>query len=495
MLRFTIQYPISMMGAIILDLITFVKREELVATIFTFISIIAAFVAVHYTERWRHKHGAGQDFEYGLHLLQVLADHGEESRRTNFSYLHWMRIERKTTERINASTVDGNYSLKKSNHRHHRQLREACHRLHEHGAVHNIRNGQVALYGADRDHAAQPDGGAIRYYGWAISGIGSKVLHRTLQRNSHDERNALFQLYYQKGQIPSAIAGEERSHQHQEYLERLLPDQLGVGDSLVRADDVPTMGFLIRTSTAIDVTDDSTGHVEFRYVEVAETLDARVLRHAPAIRTAVDIAWPVIDFDSSQRSATSIIAKRYGISFRDFQAVAWEKTRNDIHKAWNSNRAAVPEGPPSGEPQPVVDRARRALHEAYGIFEGAGYALESSSFERTLSLLRNQFTPYALEEIDRLVEKIERHKVGVERDADNTPDSPNAGLYRNLFRSVQELREKVETLSRNVFKFGRFQRTLDLDEIVLTAWIALVPDWASDLGVENNALTDESHGN
>ena len=168
-----------------LDVVT---REDLVTFFSILISVGLAVIMVPYAERWRRRRSAGQDYQYGLHLLRALKTLQDDDGAAQT----WSRLERAVTEQINSATDNPDY--RPNDKAHNKQLREACANLEARGALRA--DARLGRHQSDEGYAW------VAKQKWEITGIGKKALRRTLQRDSEDERFAIFELYYRTGDLP-----------------------------------------------------------------------------------------------------------------------------------------------------------------------------------------------------------------------------------------------------------------------------------------------------
>ena len=327
-----------------------VTREDIITFFSIIVSVIVALLAVPYAERWQRRRRSGEDYQYGLHLLQSLQhlqDDGRkekhESRQPERGY-SWSRVADEATDRINSATDTPDY--KPSDKEHRRQLREACHRLFQrHGVL--PADPDKLLIG---EESMEQNGWAeVEEQSWRISGVGLKVLRRTMERESKDEQYAAFERFYRLGELPAPRAGEEHGHHHHEYLERILPlpiDAGGVvsGDFAVRADDEQTIGFLIRARVLLKAREETT----FRYVECPiDESPPQVVSEPGRVREKVDKAWPPDGLAASRPEAHRILASlvedghgksddRIQYDVPALHYLAWNYCRDEIVEAWSS---------------------------------------------------------------------------------------------------------------------------------------------------------------
>lgn len=336
-----------------------VTREDLVTFVSILVSIFVALLAVPYAERWQRRRRSGEDYQYGLHLMQALEDletnghmaqqyTGEDQRVRVHS---WSVVLEEATDRINSSTDSPDY--KKTDKEHSRQLREACFYLFKHRGVLPKDPSRLPTDTKSTDRYAWAE---VAQQSWRISAVGLKVLQRTMERDSKDEQYAAFERFYRWGDIPSPRAGEEHGHHHHEYLEHILPapaqspsEQRTVrGDFVVRADDERSVGFLIRARVLFKGRDETM----FRFVECPpDESSPRIVTAPRDVHETVDKAWPPDGLGASRPKAYKILAgrgdaagegegeaeaeeNRYDISTLHY--LAWNCCRDDIARVWSS---------------------------------------------------------------------------------------------------------------------------------------------------------------
>ena len=329
-----------------------VTREDIVTFFSIVVSIIFALLMVPYAERWQRRRRSGEDYQYGLHLLQSL-QHLQEDRRKrgqenleHASVYLWAEVVAEATDRINSSTDSPDYRPADKAHR--RQLRKACYLLFQQQGVLPEEPSKLST---DQKLMEQNGWAEVEEQSWRITSVGLKVLRRTMERESKDEQYAVFEAFYRRGELPAPQTGEEHGHHHHEYLERILPspahspDERTVsGDFVVRADDEQTIGFLIRARVLVGEREETT----FRYAECpVDQTEPRIVAEPSKIRETVDKAWPPDGLAASRPRAHRILAglvdsgserTNDGVNY-DIPALhylAWKDCRSEIVSVWSS---------------------------------------------------------------------------------------------------------------------------------------------------------------
>ena len=366
-----------------------ITRDDIVTFFSILVSIIVALLAVPYAERWQRRRRSGEDYQYGLHLLQALQyleEHGSESEQERGGY-PWKKVLKEATERINSSTDSPDY--RQTDKEHCRQLREACFCLFQREGVLPADRDRLAT---NRELMERNAWAQIEQQSWRISAVGSKTLRRAMERESKDEQYAAFERFYRSGEIPSPRAGEEHGHHHHEYLEHVLPspvqgtsDHRTVnGDFVVRADDERTVGFLVRARVNLEEREETT----FRFAECPlDESEPQVVTKAQEIREKVDKAWPSDGLATSRPQAHKILA--FIVNYRSMETtkisqydlpalhyLAWTRCRDDIVRVWTSG--ADESALSFAVPDPLTE-ARDFLEE-YG---HGSYDEEAAAFNRS----------------------------------------------------------------------------------------------------------------
>ena len=330
-----------------------VTRDDIITFFSIVVSVIVALLAVPYAERWQRRRRSGEDYQYGLHLLQSLQHlQGDRRKRGQENQEHarvypWAKVVAEATDRINSSTDSPAYRPADKAHR--RELRKACYLLFQQQGVLPAAPSKLST---DQKSMEQNGWAEVEEQSWRISSVGSKVLRRTMERESKDEQYAAFERFYRLGELPAPRAGEEHGHHHHEYLERILPspshstdeERTVSGDFVVRADDEQTVGFLVRARVLLEEREETT----FRYVEcpIDESLP-RIVAEPRHIRERVDKAWPPDGLAASRPQAHRILAglvdsgperRNDGVHY-DIPALhylAWNYCRAEIVSVWGS---------------------------------------------------------------------------------------------------------------------------------------------------------------
>ena len=330
-----------------------VTRDDIITFFSIVVSVIVALLAVPYAERWQRRRRSGEDYQYGLHLLQSLQHlqgdrrkRGQENQERARVY-PWAKVVAEATDRINSSTDSPDYRPADKAHR--RQLRKACYLLFQQQGVLPAEPSKLST---DQKSMEQNGWAEVEKQSWRISSVGSKVLRRTMERESKDEQYAVFERFYRLGDLPAPRAGEEHGHHHHEYLERILPspahstdeERTVSGDFVVRADDEQTVGFLVRARVLLAEREETT----FRYVECpTDESPPRIVTEPSHIRERVDKAWPPDGLAASRPQAHRILAglvdsgpetRNDGVHY-DIPALhylAWNYCRDEIVSVWGS---------------------------------------------------------------------------------------------------------------------------------------------------------------
>ena len=299
---------------------------------------------------------------------------------------------------------------------------------------------------------------------WRVSGLGSKVLQRTTQRESRDEQYAVFERFYRGGVLPPPIAGEEYGQHHHEYLERILPARGASGDFVVRADDETSIGFLVRARANLgEDANDQLVEVTFRYIEFPVGMSSPiaippVVRDPADVRQKVDEVWPADGLLASRPRAHQILANLSdrgastsgGVSY-DIPALhylAWNHCRDDIVRVWSSGadesafRLTVPD---------QLKRAVEFLDESSTDFEV--YDEQSAALNRSYP--------------DEVVKSVQ-----------DIMDDANIDKTQRIDALCQIIEE------RNLGKIPlpRIRLSIRPDQVELDSWIAFLPVGARKCG-------------
>ena len=433
------------------EIIDFFTSDVLLEPALTAASILAALIAAYYGERKIRRSRTGEDFAYGMHLLRSLKLLQDERGDVKDIGVSWENLAEEATKQINKATVDGNY--KPGDKAHARQLREVCDNLKKSGA---LLHSKLPNYKGAKD--ADDEYEWVKEPSWSISDLGKKVLHRTQQRESLDERSAVFELYYRNGSLPPPIPGEEHGQHHKEYLEHLLKVRDGEGDYIVRADDKEATGLLMRVGVKTE------GHIstEFRYVEFWQTnadqelktdIEYEIKSNDHEIRIKMDRVWPMEGLTQSRLMATKIIKDKiekpkleelYDIPVLHHRA--WRLIAKDIVNKW-------PELPYTLITNPELDPLIKLLNEA----------------DKELSIDLEDLYQYW--DHPRPIEDI--NKMRKEIDEIDT----NGG---NTIEKIEALTNFMEKESVPEFKLPRSANTIDEKDLTLEAWVAMIPKRVED---------------
>ena len=413
---------------------------------------------VPYAERRQRRLRSGEDYQYGLHVLRVLERmHGDSER--NGEPQSWAEVCKKTTAEINSSGDAPDYKI--TDKAHIRELRKTCSLLRELGVIVSDQREQIP----DKE-LMQNDGWAwVARQSWRISGLGLKVLYRTMQRESKDEQYAVFERFYRRGPLPTPIAGEEYGHHHHEYLERILPTRDATGDFVVRADDKRSVGFLIRARVIrarkkpeADKDPEPWEEITFRYIEFPIEADPQaggipVVSQASDIRRKVDEVWPRDGLIASRPQAHKILADLVDSDARadsggsdsyDLPALhylAWNRCSDDIVGEWSS-----------GTDESALDfTVPRQLTDAIEFLEDSSGP--ESNFDNEMDALNRSYPI----DIVRAVESI--------MDSDGLDDEQRLDA---LLRLIEE---------RNLVKISlpKIQPSISSSQVELESWIAFLP--------------------
>ena len=431
------------------EIIDFFTSDMLLEPALTAASILAALIAAYYGERKIRRSRTGEDFAYGMHLLRslkLLQDSDVEN-----SGVSWDDLAEEATEQINKATIDGNYKVKDKAHA--EQLREVCVTLAQ-SKCGALLYSKLPNYKGAKDEDKESKHKWVEGHSWRISDLGKKVLHRTQQRKSLDERSAVFELYYRSGSLPPPIPGEEHGQHHKEYLEHLLKARDGEGDYIVRADDKEATGLLMRVGVNIE------GHksTEFRYVEFSQTHAGKELKPETKssdheIRIKMDRVWPMEGLTQSRLMASEIINDKvtkpkleelYDIPVLHHRA--WRRIAEDIVNKW-------PELPYTLITNPELDPLIKLLDEA----------------DKELSIDLDDLYQYW--DHPRPIEAID--KVRKEIDEIDT----NGG---NTIEKVEALRNFIKKEPVPEFKLPKSANTITEKDLTLEAWVAMIPKRVED---------------
>ena len=442
------------------DIIAIITRDELVGSLLTAISIFAALVLAYLGERRIRRRKTGEDFAYGMHLLRSLKL--LQGERGDVKGISWKDLAKRATEQINKATVDGNYKVEDKAHA--EQLREVCYLLKEHGALKQYdaslppklegrRFRPLVLsycreaVEAFRNFIRKDEHKWVEGHSWSISDLGKKVLHRTQQRESHDERSAVFELWYRSGSLPPPIQGEEHGQHHKEYLEHLLEARDGEGDYIVRADDKEATGLLMR----VDVKTEEHISTEFRYVEFSQTnadKEPEIESSDNEIRIKMDRVWPMEGLTQSRLMATKIIKDEiekpkleelYDIPVLHHRA--WRIIAEDIVNSWPGLPYTLIKNSKLAPLNKLLDEAEEELSEDLG-------------------KLHDYWNhPRPIEAINRMQKEIDEIDI-------------NGG---STMEKIEALRNFMEKESVPKFKLPKSANAIAEKDLTLEAWVAMIP--------------------
>ena len=430
-----------------------VTREDIVTFFSIVVSVMVALLAVPYAERWQRRRRSGEDYQYGLHLLQSLQDlqgDGRQQEQEHERGYPWHRVLEVATIRINSSTDSPDY--KQGDKEHSRQLREACYFLFRRQGV---APSEPSKLSTDEKSMEQRGWAEVEELSWRISGVGSKVLRRTMERESKDEQYAVFERFYRFGELPAPRVGEEHGHHHHEYLERILPspahstdeERTVSGDFVVRADDEQTVGFLVRARVLLEEREETT----FRYVECPiDESSPRIVAEPRQIRDEVDKAWPPDGLVASRPQAHRILAglaesgsnrRSDGVNY-DIPALhylAWSYCRDEIVSVWASG--ADESALSFAVPAPLRD-ARDFLEE----FGDGFYDEQASTFNRS-------YPREIMAEVQRIM------------DSEDLDDE----------QRCEELCKLIAKRSLARISLPSIQSSIRTEDVELDSWLAFLP--------------------
>ena len=137
-----------------------------------------------------------------VHILKALKERRDDDTKTYPP--KWEQLYKDATELINDVTEGGNYSDKLPR----RPRKPHSHSCHMHQARDKLEDGKLVEVVDNKS---------------SITDLGSRLLERTGQYKSKDERDAVFEDFYLHG-IFSPPPGEDRDRDHHVFLDGLLPE-------------------------------------------------------------------------------------------------------------------------------------------------------------------------------------------------------------------------------------------------------------------------------